>query len=151
MSKGETSTYEIFFSRAARAGRPIGQALAICGLAVLLMVSCSKDAINHKIEGDWKLVAYSGSIMMVYTIYGTPQYLSLNHDHTYTLRFNDSLVSSGIYHVDNPIGTPRVSLYFSDRRYSDGYTAGWSGDSLVLVWRGAFLNSGRPVMKYVRR
>ncbi|HVU58595.1 MAG TPA: hypothetical protein VHD83_26215 [Puia sp.] len=128
---------------------PARQILAICVLAILLAASsCNKNTISNRIVGDWKLVAYQGDGALVHVM-GDNYLLDLNHDHSYRLK-SDSQVYSGTYRLDNSIGSPKVVLYLSGI-YSDGYEVGFSGDSLVLKYRGGFTGWGVPVSVYVRR
>ena len=121
----------------------------ICGcLAVLLLTSsCGKSSIEGNLTGKWKLVSYSGGPTNPRPALG--EILTLRTD-TYEIRYNDSLISSGIYHVANLSNSPRSVLYFS---MLDEYGSwiSFNKDTLVLTYAGIITALyTTPISKYIR-
>ena len=122
----------------------------ICGcLAVLLIASsCGKSSMEGSLTGKWKLVSYSGG--PTYSGSAVGEILTLRIEHSYEIRYNDSLISSGIYHVGHLSGFPRPILYFGSRDYN-GSMIRLNKDTLELSYAGAILAMYLPpVSRYVR-
>lgn len=121
----------------------------ICGcLAVLLLTSsCGKSSSEGNLTGKWKLVSYSGGPTNPRPALGEILTLRTN---TYEIRYNDSLISSGIYHVGHPSNTPKPVLYFS---LQDDYGSwiSFDKDTLVLTYAGIMVALYTPpISRYVR-
>lgn len=122
----------------------------ICGcLAVLLLTSsCGKSSIEGNLTGKWKLVSYTGG--PPYPTLALGQILTLHTDHSYEVRYNDSLISSGIYHVGHPSNVPKPVLYFGSQD-SYGSLISFDKGTLVLAYAGVTLALYLPpVSRYVK-
>lgn len=121
----------------------------ICGcLAVLLLTSsCGKSSSEGNLTGKWKLVSYSGGPTNPRPALGEILTLRTN---TYEIRYNDTLISSGIYHVGHPSNLPKPVIYFSSQDYY-GSMIRLNMDTLELTYAGVMVALYTPpVSRYVR-
>src|SRR5258705_9229511 len=86
-----------------------------CCLAILLMASaCGKSNVNTQLVGKWKLVSYSGGWPPNPRPLGPGfEVLTLGQFHSYEIRYKDTVISAGTYHVRQDGNPPQSILYFS--------------------------------------
>lgn len=110
--------------------------------------SCGKSSVDGNLQGKWKLVSLSGG--PVYPRPAAGEILTLLHDRTYEIRYNDSIMYSGMYHVGHLSTPPRPVLYFTSQEVN-GFWIDFNKDTLVLSYAGAMIMLyTQPVSRYVR-
>src|SRR5882672_7423335 len=89
----------------------------LCCLAILLIASaCGKSSIDDSIVGKWKLVSYSSGWPPNPRPLGPGfEVLTLRHDHNYEIKYKDTVISSGTYHVRSESNPPQSILYSSSQ------------------------------------
>jgi hypothetical protein len=119
------------------------------GLATLLAASsCRKDKIDTEIMGKWRLVGYTNPpLYFDPPVPIVPNELVLKFPRLYEMRNNNTLISAGIYHIDETANPPRPTLHFSD--VDNSFWISFSKDSLILTYAGPYTIVG-TIRKYVR-
>jgi hypothetical protein len=103
--------------------------------------------VDSNLPGKWKMVSYSGGPTNPRPAIGEILTLRIN---TYEIRYNDSLISSGVYHVGHPSNLSKPVIYFS-MQDDYGSMISFDKDTLVLAYAGIMVALYTPpISRYVR-
>jgi uncharacterized protein (TIGR03067 family) len=124
--------------------------ISCCLIIVITSISCGKKStVDDGLEGSWKLAAISfggpdepGSPRVGFEV------LTFRDDHFYTMKYKDTVIASGTYHIDRQKDPFQSILYFGpENRPENRYTFRFNSDTLVITYSGGYILN---ISKYVK-
>ena len=124
--------------------------LFFAGVLILLTASsCSKDKIDDRVVGHWRLVTdLNLAFVAIQPLTAVNDQMILKPLNIYEIRRGDKVTYAGVYHIDKTANPPQPTLHFSDKGY--GFWISFSKDTLVLTYSGLTLEGGAIIRKYVK-